>query len=108
MFPQQMAEVATVTVLTATFFGVYLVFLVGPMLGVVLDQRAAKARLLYLIVVLMVAFGSFKIDWLRSFFDFTSLNLAMLCPVLLISLPIAIVQLYLAHRAGRKFTSVKK
>lgn len=108
MFPQQLAEVATVTVLTATFFGVYLVFLVGPMLGVVLDQRAAKARLLYLIVVLVVAFGSFKIDWLRSFFDFTSLNLVMLWPVLLISLPIAIVQLYLAHRAGRKFTSVKK
>ncbi len=57
-FPQQMSEVATITVLIATFFGVYLVFLVGPMLGVVLDQRAAKARLLYLIVVLMVAFGS--------------------------------------------------
>ena len=108
MFPQQMAEVATITVLTATFFGVYLVFLVGPMLGIVLDQRAAKARLLYLIVVLVVAFGSFKIDWLRSFFDFTSLNLVMLWPVLLISLPIAIVQLYLAHRAGRKFTPVKK
>lgn len=107
-FPQQMAEVATITVLIATFFGVYLVFLVGPMLGVVLDQRAAKARLLYLIVVLMVAFGSFKIDWLRSFFDFTSLNLAMLCPALVIALPIAIVQLYLAHRAGRKFTPVKK
>ena len=107
-FPQQMAEVATVTVLTATFFGVYLVFLVGPMLGVVLDQRAAKARLLYLIVVLVVAFGSFKINWLRSFFDFTSLNLAMLCPALVIALPIAIVQLCLAHRAGRKFTPVKK
>ena len=107
-FPQQMAEVATITVLIATFFGVYLVFLVGPMLGVVLDQRAAKARLLYLIVVLVVAFGSFKIDWLRSFFDFTSLNLAMLWPALVIALPIAVVQLYLAHRAGRKFTPAKK
>lgn len=108
MFPQQMTEVATVTVLAATFFGVYLVFLVGPMLGVVLDQRAAKARLLYLIVVLVVAFGSFKIDWLRSFFDFTFLNLAMLWPTLLIALPIAVIQLYLAHRAGRKFKPVKK
>ncbi|QWQ32649.1 hypothetical protein KOY48_02300 [Candidatus Minimicrobia naudis] len=75
MFPGHAAEVATMTVLTATLFGVYLVFLVGIMLDVTIDKSAKRARLLYLLSVIIVAAGSFGFGFLRDFFDFTVPNI---------------------------------
>ena len=106
LHPNQAAEAATMTVLTATFFGIYLVFLVGPMLGVVLDKRAHLARTLYMAGVLFVTLVSFGIEPLRQFFDFTMPNIALLWPGIAVVIPVALAQWWLARRAGRKFADV--
>lgn len=102
LHPNQAAEAATMTVLTATFFGVYLVFLVGPMLGVVLDKRAHLARTLYMAGVLFVTLVSFGIEPLRQFFDFTVPNIILLWPGIAVVVVVALAQWYLARRAGKK------
>lgn len=102
LHPNQAAEAATMTVLTATFFGVYLVFLVGPMLGVVLDKRAHLARTLYMAGVLFVTLVSFGIEPLRQFFDFTVPNIILLWPGIAVVVIVALAQWWLARRAGKK------
>ena len=108
VFPGHAAEVATMTVLTATFFGVYLVFLVGIMLDVTIDKAAKRARLLYLLSVVVVAAGSFGFGFLRDFFDFTVPNLFIMWPAIGVIILAALVQLFLARRVGRRIsTSVR-
>ena len=105
LHPHQAAEAATMTVLTATFFGIYLVFLVGPMLGVVLDKRAHLARTLYMAGVLFVTLVSFGIEPLRQFFDFTMPNIILLWPGIAVVVIVALVQWWLARRVGKKLTA---
>ena len=102
LHPNQAAEAATMTVLTATFFGIYLVFLVGPMLGVILDKRAHLARTLYMAGVLLVTLVSFGVGPLRQFFDFTVPNIILLWPGIAVVFIVALVQWWLARRAGKK------
>ena len=102
LHPHQAAEAATMTVLTATFFGIYLVFLVGPMLGVILDKRAHLARTLYMAGVLFVTLVSFGIEPLRQFFDFTVPNIILLWPGIAVVVIVALAQWWLARRAGKK------
>ena len=102
LHPHQAAEAATMTVLTATFFGIYLVFLVGPMLGVILDKRAHLARTLYMAGVLFVTLVSFGIEPLRQFFDFTVPNIILLWPGIAVVFIVALVQWWLARRVGKK------
>ena len=101
MQPHDQDTVSTMTVLVATFFGVYLVFLVGPMLGVVLDRRAKTARMLYIAAALLVASTSFAVPLLRRFFDFTIPTLAMIGPVAGVVVTAALLQWHLARRAGK-------
>ena len=101
MQPHDQDTVSTMTVLVATFFGVYLVFLVGPMLGVVLDRRAKTARMLYIAAALPVASTSFAVPLLRRFFDFTIPTLAMIGPVAGVVVIAALLQWHLARRAGK-------
>ena len=101
MQPHDQDTVSTMTVLVATFFGVYLVFLVGPMLGVVLDRRAKTARMLYITAALLVASTSFAVPLLRRFFDFTIPTLAMIGPVAGVVVIAALLQWHLARRAGK-------
>ena len=101
MQPHDQDTVSTMTVLAATFFGVYLVFLVGPMLGVVLDRRAKTARMLYIAAALLVASTSFAVPLLRRFFDFTIPTLAMIGPVAGVVVIAALLQWHLARRAGK-------
>ena len=101
MQPHDQDTVSTMTVLIATFFGVYLVFLVGPMLGVVLDRRAKTARMLYIAAALLVASTSFAVPLLRRFFDFTIPTLAMIGPVAGVVVIAALLQWHLARRAGK-------
>ena len=98
----QPPQAATMTVLIATFFGVYLVFLAGIMLGVTLDNRAKLARALYLAAVAVVAIAGFVIVPLRRFFDFTAPNTALLWPGVAIVVAAAVVQYIIAGRAGLK------
>ena len=102
LHPHQAAEAATMTVLTATFFGIYLVFLVGPMLGVVLDKRAHLARTLYMAGVLFVTLVSFGVEPLRQFFDFTVPNIILLWPGIAAIIIVAAVQWQIARQAGKK------
>ena len=102
VFPGRAAEVATMTVLVATFFGVYLVFLVGPMLGVMLDKKAKIARLLYILAVVLVAIMSFGVGLLRNFFDFTLPNLFIIWPAIGVVVLTAAAQWHIAKVAGRK------
>lgn len=101
MQPHDQDTVSTMTVLVATFFGIYLVFLAGPMLGVVLDRRAKTARMLYIAAALLVASTSFAIPLLRRFFDFTIPTLAMIGPVAGVVVIAALLQWHLARRAGK-------
>lgn len=101
MQPHDQDTVSTMTVLVATFFGVYLVFLVGPMLGVVLDRRAKTARMLYIAAALLVASTSFAVPLLRRFFDFTIPTLAMIGPVAGVVVIAVLLQWHLARRAGK-------
>ena len=96
----QPPQAATMTVLIATFFGVYLVFLAGIMLGVTLDNRAKLARALYLAAVAVVAIAGFAIVPLRRFFDFTTPNAVLLWPGAAIVAAVAVVQYIIAGRAG--------
>ena len=105
MFPGHAAEVATMTVLTATLFGVYLVFLVGIMLDVTIDKSAKRARLLYLLSVIIVAAGSFGFGFLRDFFDFTVPNITLLWPGIAVVVIATLAQWWLARRAGKKLTA---
>ena len=102
LHPHQAAEAATMTVLTATFFGIYLVFLVGPMLGVILDKRAHLARTLYMAGVLFVTLVSFGVEPLRQFFDFTVPNIILLWPGIAVVVIVALAQWWLARRVGKK------
>ena len=102
LHPHQAAEATTMTVLTATFFGIYLVFLVGPMLGVILDKRAHLARMLYMMGVLFVTLVSFGVEPLRQFFDFTVPNIILLWPGIAVVVIVALVQWWLARRVGKK------
>ena len=102
MFPGHAAEVATMTVLTATLFGVYLVFLVGIMLDVAIDKSAKRARLLYLLSVIIVAAGSFSLGFLRDFFDFTVPNLFIMWPAAGAIVVAMLAQLFIARWAGRR------
>lgn len=101
MQPHDQDTVSTMTVLVATFFGIYLVFLAGPMLGVVLDRRAKTARMLYIAAALLVASTSFAVPLLRRFFDFTIPTLAMIGPVAGVVVIAALLQWHLARRAGK-------
>ena len=102
-YPDRTSEVATVTVLTATFFGVHLVFLVGKMLGVTLDVAARRARLLYLAAVSSVVLLSFGVATLRGFFDFTVPAVWMLWAAAPVLIVVIYAQRQLAERAGQKF-----
>ena len=103
MHPQNVADVSTMTVLVATLFGVYLVFLAGPMLGVVMDKKATIARALYTLAAIIVAVTSFGIRPLRSFFDFTSPDVQLLWPAGGVVLAVMIVQWLIARAIGKKF-----
>ena len=103
VYPDRPTEVVTMTVLTATFFGVYLVFLAGPMLGVVLNRVAKRARLLYLAAVIFVAMTSFSLGFIRVFFDFSLPTVWILWPAVGVIVLAAVIQWRLAERAGQKF-----
>ncbi len=108
IYPDKPVNVATVTVMTATFFGVYMVFLVAKMLGVTLDQSAKLARIIYLLMVSVVSVIIFGTSFLRDFFDFSTPTIWILWPAIGVIALAAAVQWQLAKsRAKRYSQSVK-
>ena len=72
------------------------------MLDVTIDKSAKRARLLYLLSVIIVAAGSFGFGFLRDFFDFTVPNLFIMWPAVGVIAIAIIAQLFIARWAGRR------
>ena len=95
-------SVTTTTVIIATFFGMYLVFLMPRMLRVTYDVWAKVARTLYVVAAVLIAGAAFGFGFARSFFDFTQPAFADLLPVSGFIVVAVLAQWYLANRAGRR------
>ncbi len=108
VYPERTVQVATMTVLTATFFGVYMVFLTARMLGVTFNKTAKKARLLYLVAVMFVALTSFSFGFMRDFFDFSLPQVWILWPAVGVIALAAMGQWDLAKRARRRLDTRAK
>lgn len=105
LFPGMIYQSQTLAALVAVIFGVYMVFLVGPMLGVKFDNSAKKARALYVLAVAVVGTVSLGSERLREFFDFTKPEIWMAWPVAGIIILSVIIQWIYAKMAGAKFSS---
>lgn len=95
-------SVATTTVIIATFFGTYLVFLMPRLLRISYDIWAKVARTLYVIAAIIVATVAFGFGFTRDFFDFTRPAFGDLLPVSLVVLLAAFLQWHVANVAGRR------
>ncbi len=103
VYPNQPISVATMTVLTATFFGVYMVYLVPQMLGVRVNKRARQARLIYIAAVIFVALTSFSFGFLRDFFDFSLPTIWILWPAMGVIMLAGVLQWHIAKTVGNRF-----
>lgn len=92
---------ATTTVLVATFFGVYLVFLVSRMFRAVNNRTARLARVLYLLAITFVVTVSFGFGFTRDFFDFTTPAWREAWPLLLLLLFAVLLQWLIADRVAK-------
>jgi cation-transporting ATPase E len=102
IYPNDPADVATTTVLIATFFGVYMVFLLSRMFHVMNNRTAKLARVLYVLAVTFVLIVSFGLGFIRDFFSFTSPVWAGVWQLFLLVIVAAFVQLLLAEVAARR------
>ncbi len=98
--PTNLVGVSTTTVIVATFFGIYLVFLVPRMFDVKNNRNARLARLLYILSVTFVLIPSFGFSFVRDFFDFTTPAWQDTWPLLVIIIATAMVQWKIANSAG--------
>lgn len=100
--PDDRNGVVTTTVIVATFFGVYLVFLASRVLNVTYDRTAALARLTFVISVAVIAAISFGFGLTRDFFDFTQPAWAQTTPVVAAIVVAVLGQWVLATAAGKR------
>ena len=103
LHPDDISGVSTMTVIIATFFGIYLVFLVPRMFEVKSTKKARLARLFYVLAVLFVMIPSFGFGFLRDFFDFTTPAWRDTWPLLFAISVVVFLQWRLANEAGRRF-----
>ncbi len=104
LHPNFLHGVATTTVIIATFFGVYLVFLVPRMLGVKHTRTARLSQVLYILCVIFVVIVSFGFGVTRDFFDFTTPAWRNVWPLSMLIILAAYLQWRLASRAGENLT----
>ncbi len=98
--PEDPEGVATTTVLIATFFGVYLVFLMGKMFRAVNNRTAKLARVLYILSVTFVLTVSFGFGMARDFFDFTAPAAQHMWPLMLLIGFAVLIQWLIADRVA--------
>ncbi len=106
--PGDFSGVITTTVIIATFFGVYLVFLVPKMFSIVINRDALLARVLYILSVIFVVSISFGFGFMRDFFDFTAPAWRDTLPLALLITCVAIIQWRIASAAGNRIKLRKK
>lgn len=94
--------VATTTVLVATFFGVYLVFLAGKMFDVLNNRTARLARILYVLSVVFGVVIGFGFGFTRDFFDFTAPIWRDVWPLSMMIVATVALQWQIAKQAGNR------
>lgn len=99
--PDDPEGVSTTTVLIATFFGVYLVFLMSRMFRAVNNRTAKLARILYILAVVFVVIVSFGFGFTRDFFDFTAPAIRESWPIVVMIFFAVIIQWLIADRIAR-------
>ena len=102
MHPTDSSGVSTTTVIIATLFGIYLVFLVPRMFDVRNNRKAQLARILYSLTVILVIIPSFGLSFIRDFFNFTTPAMQNTWPLLFMIICTAIMQWIIADRAGKR------
>lgn len=102
LHPSDIQGVLTTTVIIATFFGIYMVFLVPRMFDVKNTKKARLARMLYALAVALIVIPSFRMDFIRDFFDFTTPAWISAWPLLVMVTCVIILQWVLATNAGRR------
>lgn len=100
--PDDLSGVSTTTVIVATLFGIYLVFLVPHMFDIKQTIRARISMLIYLAAVIIVVIPSFGIGFIRDFFDFTMPAWQNTWPLLVVIVIIAILQWMVASNVSRR------
>ena len=101
LHPGDLRGVVTTTVLIATFFGIYLVFLVPKMFYIKYTRKTRTAFGLYLLTTVLIVLPSFGINFIREFFKFTTPSYANIWPILVAIIVVAALQWKLAIDAGR-------
>jgi cation-transporting ATPase E len=99
--------VFTMTVLIATLFGIYMVFLSPKMFDMRASRKAWLGFLLYIIISIFVGTSSFALKIFRDFFNFTTPAWQNSWPLLLLIILVAILQWKIAVRAGNRFKNRK-
>jgi cation-transporting ATPase E len=94
--------VSTMTVIIATFFGIYLVFLVPKMFNVKNTRKSKIAFLLYPATIILLVLPSFGINFIREFFNFTTPVYQDAWPLIIVIFLVAIIQWIIAGKAGER------
>ena len=95
-------SVSTTTVIVATLFGMYLVFLMIPLHRPKFSLAGKLAHVVYVILSILVATTIFSIGFVRDFFDFTTPAFWDLIPVSLIVALAMTLQWKIASRNGKR------
>jgi len=102
LHPLDVYGVETTTVIVATFFGVYLVFLVSKMFSIKNNLTSRLARLVYVLSVALVIIPSFALRTARDFFDFTTPAWRNTWQLLVVILVVAVMQWIIASQTGKR------
>jgi len=105
MHPTDTMGVSTTTVIIATFFGIYLVYLVPRMFDVKNNRQAHLARIVYSAAIIAVIIPSFGIGFARDFFNFTMPAGQNNWPLLIVIFGTATLQWILASQSGKRLKS---
>lgn len=103
MHPADPYGVSTTTVIVATFFGIYLVYIAPRMFDVKNNKKAQMARILYTLTVIAVVLPSFGLNFLRDFFDFSMPVGKTSWPLLILIICTALLQWIIANQTGKRF-----
>jgi len=102
LHPGDATGVSTTTVMIATFFGIYLVFLVPKMFEIKNNRKARIARILYVLLVVAVMLPSFGFGFIREFFNFSTPAWHSAWPLMVVIIGVAVIQWKLAVMAGKR------
>jgi cation-transporting ATPase E len=102
LHPDDLMGVSTTTMIVATFFGIYLVFLVPRMFDLKNNLKARLAMIFYVVAVILVFIPSFGLSFFRDFFDFSMPAWQNASSLLVVVLGIAVLQWLIADATGKR------